>query len=156
MCIPESWMLDADGQPTTDPNAGLKGTMLPAGGPKGAGLAAVTDILSGLISGALFAGSVGNGLVNPSKPEGTGHWMMVFRPEVFLDSKEEYLERMDRLVDRIHSCELAPGTARVLVPGERGKEKMLATSKDGIAFTTKELSRLHEAAESVGCKARLV
>ena len=32
--IPLGWALDADGNPTTDPKAGLAGSMLPAGGVK--------------------------------------------------------------------------------------------------------------------------
>lgn len=34
--IPLGWALDADGQPATDPKAGLAGSMLPADGAKGA------------------------------------------------------------------------------------------------------------------------
>lgn len=33
--IPEGWALDAEGRPTTDPRAGLAGTILPAAGAKG-------------------------------------------------------------------------------------------------------------------------
>ena len=33
--IPLGWALDKDGKPTTDPKAGMEGTMMPAGGVKG-------------------------------------------------------------------------------------------------------------------------
>ena len=43
--IPEGWALDRDGRPTTDPKAGLAGSMLPMGGAKGAMLALVVELL---------------------------------------------------------------------------------------------------------------
>ena len=36
--IPEGWAVDKDGNPTTDPDAALHGSLSPAGGPKGYGL----------------------------------------------------------------------------------------------------------------------
>jgi LDH2 family malate/lactate/ureidoglycolate dehydrogenase len=45
--IPLGWALDAEGRPTEDPQAALKGTLLPIGGPKGYGLALVVDVLAG-------------------------------------------------------------------------------------------------------------
>src|SRR5690554_50296 len=41
--IPANWALDAGGQPTTDPNEALKGTMIPIGGYKGYGLSLIVD-----------------------------------------------------------------------------------------------------------------
>jgi LDH2 family malate/lactate/ureidoglycolate dehydrogenase len=37
--IPQDWAIDADGRPTNDPAAAIKGMLLPAAGPKGFGLA---------------------------------------------------------------------------------------------------------------------
>lgn len=50
--IPLGWALDADGQPTTDPKAALAGTMLPAGGYKGAGQALIVEMLAAWATGA--------------------------------------------------------------------------------------------------------
>lgn len=54
------YALDSEGRPATDPKAVLKGggTVLPLGGPKGSGLAALVDVLAGVLSGAGFAGPV--------------------------------------------------------------------------------------------------
>jgi LDH2 family malate/lactate/ureidoglycolate dehydrogenase len=49
--IPLGWALDQEGSPTTDPDAAMKGTLLPIGGPKGYGLALMIDVLAGLLSG---------------------------------------------------------------------------------------------------------
>lgn len=50
--IPEGWALDADGNPTTDPAAALRGTMLPAGEAKGAALALIVEVLAATLTGA--------------------------------------------------------------------------------------------------------
>src|SRR5262245_26035613 len=43
--IPLGWALDSQGNPTTDPKAGLEGSMLPMGGSKGAMLALLVELL---------------------------------------------------------------------------------------------------------------
>ena len=53
--IPGDWALDEHGNPTTDPNEALKGTLLPMGGPKGSAIALAVDILSGMVAGAQHA-----------------------------------------------------------------------------------------------------
>ncbi|MEM9716193.1 MAG: Ldh family oxidoreductase, partial [Pseudomonadota bacterium] len=44
--IPEGWALDPEGNPTTDPEIGLKGSMAPSGGYKGVGIALLTEIMA--------------------------------------------------------------------------------------------------------------
>jgi (2R)-3-sulfolactate dehydrogenase (NADP+) len=53
--IPEGWALDAEGKPTTDPNEGLKGLMVPLGGDKGALLALIIELLAVGLSGSQFS-----------------------------------------------------------------------------------------------------
>lgn len=53
--IPEGWALTADGKPTTDPQEGLKGLMLPLGGDKGALLALIVELLVVGLSGSRFS-----------------------------------------------------------------------------------------------------
>jgi (2R)-3-sulfolactate dehydrogenase (NADP+) len=53
--IPEGWALTADGKPTTDPNEGLKGLMVPLGGDKGALLALMIELLVVGLSGSRFS-----------------------------------------------------------------------------------------------------
>ena len=57
--IPAGWALDKDGNPTTDPKAGLEGMMLPAGGVKGAMLALVVELLCCSLTGAAFLVAAG-------------------------------------------------------------------------------------------------
>lgn len=45
--IPEGWGINAEGQPSTDPEAVLNGAMLPFGGHKGSALAAMIELIAG-------------------------------------------------------------------------------------------------------------
>jgi LDH2 family malate/lactate/ureidoglycolate dehydrogenase len=51
--IPEGWAIDADGAPTTDPDAALSGAMLTFGGHKGSALAAMVELMAGPLIGDL-------------------------------------------------------------------------------------------------------
>jgi len=54
--IPLGWALDRDGNPTTDPKAGLEGSMLPMGGAKGAMLPLLVELLVTALTGAAIGG----------------------------------------------------------------------------------------------------
>ena len=50
--IPSGWAIDRHGNPTTDPNAAMDGAMVAFGGPRGANLALMVEILASGIGGA--------------------------------------------------------------------------------------------------------
>ncbi|MEN1529510.1 Ldh family oxidoreductase, partial [Pseudomonas aeruginosa] len=52
MSIPDTWAVDKNGAPTTDPFA--VHALLPAAGPKGYGLMMMIDVLSGVLLGLPF------------------------------------------------------------------------------------------------------
>ncbi|MBT5416131.1 MAG: Ldh family oxidoreductase [Rhodospirillaceae bacterium] len=53
--IPPGVAIDKDGNPTTDPTAGLAGAQLPFGGYKGGNLALMVELLAGALAGGLFS-----------------------------------------------------------------------------------------------------
>jgi L-2-hydroxycarboxylate dehydrogenase (NAD+) len=111
--IPPGWALDEAGNPTDDPNAALKGTLMPIGGYKGAGLSMMIDALAGMMTGAFFGGDVLQ-LGDNSGPSGSGHLFVVMDPACFLGG-EEYAGRFDRLVKNTRAC---GGEGRVRLPGD--------------------------------------
>ena len=67
--IPLGWAVDADGNPTTDPEAALGGALVSSGGHKGWGFGLMAEILA-----AALTGSVLSHMVNPLKaPDGPPH-----------------------------------------------------------------------------------
>ena len=149
-------MFDGKGRNTTDPVEALKGVVLPIRGPKGSGLAMMLEIFGGLLTGSAFGGDVKDQYKDLENPQGVGHWFMVFRPEMFLDSKEEYLERMDVLLDRVRNSEKAAGVAQIFTPGEIEEGQERAQREGGMPFTAGEIQALHDLADEVDSNARLV
>ena len=47
--------MDSQGNPTTDPEAGLAGSMVPIGEAKGTALALMVEVLSAVLTGANFS-----------------------------------------------------------------------------------------------------
>ena len=54
------WVLDSEGQPTTDPKAAFAGLIRPIGGHKGVGLGMAIGMLSTLLSGAAYGTELGD------------------------------------------------------------------------------------------------
>lgn len=97
--IPMNWANDADGHPTDDPHEALKGTMLPIGGYKGAGLSMSFDILAGLLMGAAFAGET-KGLNDMSGISNYGHFVLSIDIEHFM-SMDDYNEKYSYLLKQL-------------------------------------------------------
>lgn len=70
--IPVGWAIDQDGRPTTDAKAALAGTLLPSGGPKGAALALMVELLAAAVTGAQFASEASAFLDDKGPPPATG------------------------------------------------------------------------------------
>ncbi len=67
--IPEGWAVDAQGKPTTDPEAALKGSLVSMGGYKGWGFGLMAELLAAGMTGGLLSRDV-----KPLKaPEGAPH-----------------------------------------------------------------------------------
>lgn len=81
--IPAGWALDAEGRPTTDPEAALKGTMLPLGDAKGTALALMVELLAAGLTGANFAADASSFLDAQGAPPGTGQLLLAFDPAAF-------------------------------------------------------------------------
>ncbi len=58
--IPKGWALSPEGEPTTDPDPALAGSMVPIGGVKGAALALMIEIMSACLAGAALGTEAGS------------------------------------------------------------------------------------------------
>lgn len=133
----------------------MGGVVLPIGGPKGSGLAMMMDIFGGLLTGSHFAGNVNDAYKVLDKPQGVGHWFMVFKPDAFLDSMDEYYDRMEIEMKAIRESEKAAGVDRIFTPGEIEFMKEKENRERGVAFTIGEIENLNKTAQEWGCSARL-
>ena len=80
--IPLGWALDARGEPTTDPQAGMDGSMLPIGAsPKGAMLALVVELLVSALIGANFGFEASSFFVDAGNRPRIGQTFIVIDPD---------------------------------------------------------------------------
>lgn len=121
--IPRDWALDAEGKPTTDPDAALAGILCPAGGHKGSGMAFMTSLLAGVLTGARIGKQVNNTDV--------GHLVEALDVSAFRDA-ESFCRDVDAAVREVHTSRPAAGTARPRVPGERGAAIEAERRENGI------------------------
>ena len=126
--IPLGWALDADGQPTTDPKAGLAGSMLPIGAvssPKGAMLALVVELLVTALIGAQFGFEASSFFVDEGNRPRIGQTFIVIDPDA-LAGREVFLDRLEVLVAEMQR------DAGVRLPGARRAALLRRAEADGL------------------------
>ena len=137
--IPLGWALDADGQPTTDAQAALGGSMLALGGDKGATLALVVELLACALTGAAMGFEADSFLVDEGNRPGVGQAFLVVDPAA-LAGMPTYLERVESL---IAAMEQDPG---VRLPGYRRDALSAEAARSGIEIDPALHQRLLELA----------
>ena len=81
--IPLGWALDANGEPTTDAEAGLAGSMAPAGGVKGFSVGLLVEVLCAALAGGRLGPDQGSFTDDDGKPIDNGQFFVAFDPDIF-------------------------------------------------------------------------
>ena len=112
--IPTSWVIDRDGNPTTDPNDYFQGgAILPVGadqGHKGFGLSFMVEMFSGILTGLGFG-------IDPQARHNDGCFIAVFNVEAFRPLAE-FKKEVREFAEYIKDTPAARGFEEVLYPGE--------------------------------------
>jgi (2R)-3-sulfolactate dehydrogenase (NADP+) len=133
--IPEGWALDSEGRPTTDAKAALEGSMLPAGGVKGAMLALTVELLVCALSGSAFGFESDSFFVDAGRPTRIGQALLAIDPRA-LAGDEVYLERVETLIAAMTAD---PG---VRLPGERRRANAERAAREGVDLPADLLARI--------------
>ena len=129
--LPEGWLIDKNGNPTTDPSEYLKGGILiPFGGYKGYGLAMMVELLGGVLSGSATTKDVHAWNADPSSCGNVGHFFMALDISKLGDGTA-YATRCEELIDEIKSAKKADGVDKIYYPGEIEGEKLAACLERG-------------------------
>lgn len=113
--IPDSWALDADGNPTTDPKA-VAG-MHPFAGPKGSGLAMVIDIFCSLLAGMPWGPHINRMYAEMDAPRHLGHFVLAMDVERLMPLAR-FKENLGEMLKEFTALEPADGFERVYYPGQ--------------------------------------
>jgi len=159
--VPEGWIQDTDGQPTTDPHA-LKsgGSLLPLGSDaehgshKGFGLGATVDILSAVLSGANYGPWVPpfvSFLDPPNDPVGSGigHFVGAMRVDGFRPV-DEFKAHLDNWIERFKSSDTVDPSQKVIIPGEPETAAEAERKVSGIPLVDAVVKDLNGLAERFG------
>jgi LDH2 family malate/lactate/ureidoglycolate dehydrogenase len=149
MKIPIGWAINKDGKPTTDPQEGLEGLVLPVGGPKGYGIAFFVEVLSSIFTGANIGPQISDLYLNFEKPQNVGHYFMLMRADLFMDL-QEFKSRMDNTIREIRKLPLMEGTDKIYMPGELEFIKQDERSREGIPVTKELLDEFEALAKEYG------
>lgn len=127
--IPESWAVDGDGVPTTDPSKAVY--LLPFGGHKGTGLALSIEALTGVGNGAFGPHVVAMYGDTMGTYRNTSAFIMMIDPNIY-GNGDAYYDNLDQMVDEIHALRPAKDVKKVLLPGEIEKDNEARARKDGV------------------------
>lgn len=136
--IPEGWALDREGRPTTDPKAGLEGSMLPIGAassPKGAMLALVVELLVTALIGASYGFEASSFFVDEGNRPRIGQAFIVIDPGALAGS-DAYLDRIELLVTEMLRDE------GVRLPGARREQLRRRAEAEGLQLPQALLAAL--------------
>ena len=146
--IPLGWAINAAGEPTTDPQEAIDGIILPMAGHKGYAIAAMVDVLSGVLTGSGFLSKVFSPYKTADKSN-CGHLMVALNIEAFMPLAE-FNERMEAWVAEVKSVPLAKGYDEVFYPGEMEANNDLKNRRDGLALPADTIADLERIAVETG------
>lgn len=150
--IPDTWIIDKDGHPTTDPSHyPEEGAMQPMAAHKGYGLAILVELLSGVLSGGgmSMAGDIVSWVFSLTEPNNVSQTAIVIDAEQFL-GEGVLEERMQLMADKLHQTSLAVGVDRVYIPGEMEWARYDKAIADGLALPAEVLESLTALSEETG------
>ena len=131
--------IDSEGNPTTDPAAGLKGAQLPVGGPKGFGLGLMVDVLGGVLTGSNCSYEASMFATTEGGPPNVGQTIIAMDPSFFSEGFVEHLESMFSDLTRDNE---------VRVPGERRAELRRINEAQGVEVPETLLAQIAELSAS--------
>jgi uncharacterized oxidoreductase len=149
--VPQGWLIDAEGKPTTDPTVLRKGgALLPLGGAegyKGYGLSTIVEILSGLLTGLGFG-------VEPSGRHNDGCFIAVFNVAAFRNL-DTFRQEVTEFAQYLKSTPTAQGFTEVFYPGEVEFRREQERRKNGIPVEDATWKKLHDLATGYGLADKL-
>jgi delta1-piperideine-2-carboxylate reductase len=123
--LPPNVGVDADGKPTTDPDAVLQGgALLPFGNAKGGSIAFMIEILSGALTGAKLGVEDTSANIKGALTSNAGQFILLIDPRRI--GGDVFLDRVELLVQHL----LAAGTERM--PGDHRYARRRVAERDGV------------------------
>ena len=155
--IPDTWITDAEGVPTTDPSKYPdEGALMPMGNHKGYGIAMFIEIMTSILLGepASTQDDVHSWCFDMDKPNNVCHIFIAINPSIL--SAGDFKERVDAFVKELHNAPKAKGTANIRVPGEDMWNHYFQSEKEGLLLPDDVVDELLKVSEKMSIQLDLV
>jgi len=151
--IPGDWVLDKEGDPTTDPQRAWEGGfMLPFGQHKGYGISLVVNILTGLLSGGSVSTEIVDMYSDLARPQDVCYLMGALDIARFVPL-EQFKSRMDELIRTMRGSKKREGVERIYVPGEKEFLEEEKRRKEGIPLPVAQIAEFKKMAQELDLEA---
>lgn len=148
--IPDDWILDEEGRPSTDPYVlDRGGAALPFGGYKGYGIAVIAEILSAVLPGAGVTKELRDWILYPNLPTRTGHFFAAIDVSRFMTASA-FKQRVSLLGKELRGGKKAQGVERLYMPGDIENEAGRRSMSSGISVPIHLWKGLQELAKEEG------
>jgi LDH2 family malate/lactate/ureidoglycolate dehydrogenase len=154
--IPDSWLTDADGLPTSEVGEWPKsGSMLPMAGHKGYGIALLIEVLAGALTGAGMLSEVKSWILQSKDVSHLGQAFMVINVGAIIPI-EHFKQRVDQIIGELRESPKAKGSERIYVPGELEWGKREDALKNGIPLPNQIIASLNGLGKQLGLDTQLL
>jgi LDH2 family malate/lactate/ureidoglycolate dehydrogenase len=147
--VPDDWIVDSRGRPSTDPNDLPNGGALLPLGYKGYGLAVMMEVLAGILPGGMILDEMPVWFAFPRDRTRVGHLFQAIRIDAFSEL-DRFKSRVDELIDRLKAVQIAEGESEILVPGEPEHRRAEVQRRDGIELPRPVVEDLQKLARDFG------
>ncbi len=149
--IPPDWVIDREGNPSTDPNAFLQGGALrPMAGHKGYGIGLLIETLSGVLTGAGMTWQISAWMISdPTQPTQHGAAFLAFDIGA-IEPLDEFKRRIDHVIAEIRRAPRAAGAERIYLPGDFEAENRERALAEGIVLPPDVVANLEGLAADLG------
>jgi LDH2 family malate/lactate/ureidoglycolate dehydrogenase len=152
--LPEGVARDLNGEPTTNPQTALSGTIVPIGEHKGYALTLLIELLAGLLGGAPYFGVDRAAVPRHIGEKGIGHSFICIDPARFMPAPQ-FKRQVAEMVAAIKRSPRMPGVDEIFVPGELEEKRRRDRCETGIPLAASTLSLLQDLARKCGVTATL-
>ncbi|MBK6706900.1 MAG: Ldh family oxidoreductase [Sphingomonadales bacterium] len=138
--------INANGAPILVPALAAAGTLLPAAGAKGFGLAILVELLSAVLTGAGVAQEVASMYADLDRPGNNGHLLLAIDISRWMP-----IEQFHHRVETLASMLTTPtGSENVRLPGDARWAEIARSEREGILIEDHILRQIEQLADSLG------
>lgn len=148
--VPDTWLVDDEGVPTTDSQYyGNGGALQPMAAHKGYGLSMIVDVVSGLLSGGEITSGITSWCFDLATANRASHAFFVINIKA-MQPDDEFIRRVEGYIEYVKQAPKAKGSSTIYYPGEIEWSRKQEADKVGIMLPNDVKDSLEQLAQNTG------